>query len=122
MKKSIAENIQRLTDFANGILGRLLVISERVTRVPGSLDRHVSTHSQFQIHLRYFGVAFSGAAITFDGGKDGLYQISCDALISAEFGDGTATLIESFGDSAERHTVLRVQSESESVASTQLDT
>ena len=106
MKKSIAEDIKRLTDFADRSLGKRLEITERLTRMPGNLNRHASTVTRFRMRLRYFSVAFSGAAITFDGEQVETFQVSCDALVSVIFNDDEVTLVESYGREAERHTTV----------------
>jgi len=108
MKEAIAKDIERLADFADRSRGKVLDVSEWLTRLPGNLNRHFSTHTHFRLPLKRFGVAFSGAAITFDGDDQSTYQISCDALASISFGDETVTFVELFGSVAERHTVLKV--------------
>lgn len=103
-----------LAEHLSGWRGSLVEVVERITRSPGTLDRHCTTRSSFVMRLEFVGLTFSGASLTLlgtAGEREASYQATCDCLESLSIDEDEVVLVERLGKAVERHSTCRLVDE-----------
>ncbi|MBN9524016.1 hypothetical protein J0H58_36815 [bacterium] len=110
MNRERIPQIESFVETLNGWRGMLVEVTERLTRSPGTLDRHVTTRSALVMRLENVGVAFSGATLVLFGqvfGRNVEYQATLDLLENLTVRPEEVVFVERFGTVAERHSTFR---------------
>lgn len=110
MKRELIPQFEALLERLSEWRGALVEVVERLTRSPGTLDRHSTTTSQLVMRLEFVGVAFSGGSLTLMGkafDRDVSYQATIDRLERMSLGIDEMVFVEKFGSAAERHSTFR---------------
>lgn len=114
MNRDLIPQLEPLVELLNTWRGALVEVVERLTRSPGTLDRHFTTSSTLVMRLEYVGIAFSGGSLMLMGkafGRNVGYQATVDLLERLSLAPGEVVFVEQFGKVAERHSAFRLLDE-----------
>lgn len=110
MPSNKLSQLEAVLEQLNRCKGQLIQIQEHITRVPGNLNRHVSSQSVLVFELESVGITTSGAHLSLWGslaGRQLSYQIASDRLNHIEIQTEQVYTIEELAPVCERHSYIR---------------
>ncbi len=111
LNRELIPQLEPLVERLSGWRGSLVEVIEKLTRSPGTLDRHFTTTSTTVLRLEHVGIAFSGGSLMVLGrafGRDVGYEATVDLLERLSVGPDEVVFVERFGSVAERHSRFRL--------------
>ena len=110
MSRELIPQLEPLVELLEKWRGSLVEVVEKITRRPGTLDRHCTTTSTLVLRLESVGIAFSGSSLMVLGkafDRDVGYEATVDLLERLSLGPSEVIFVERFGSTIERHSRFR---------------